>query len=425
MQVSVEAGEGLERKLTVQVPAETVEMEVNNRLNSMKNSVRMDGFRPGKIPMRVIRQKYAAAVLQEVASELMQSSFRDAITQESLRPAGDPVIQADDLKIGQEIKYTATFEVYPEVVLAPIADLAIEKTQASVTDDDIDKMIDTLRKQKMDWSEVERASVEGDRVSIDFSGSIDGEKFDGGTGNDMPVVLGEGQMIPGFEENLKGKKVSDETTFKVPFPEDYAAKELAGKEAEFAVTVKKVEEPVLPEVNEEFAKTFGVASGDTEQLKTEIGANMTRELNKRLRTMLKENVMAALIDVNSVDVPASIVKEEAETLKKQTEIQQPGSNMAVETYMDDARRRVQLGILLAEVAKASELNIDAAMIKSRVEEMAKDYDDPDEFIRYYMGNQELLTGVQTMVMEDAVVDWIAGQAKVSSKDSSFDEVMNP
>jgi len=425
MQVSVEAGEGLERILTVQVPAETVETEVNNRLNSLKSSVRLDGFRPGKIPLRVIKQKYTGAVLQEVASELMQSSFRDAVTQESLRPAGDPVIHAEDLAIGQEMKYTATFEVYPEVELAPIADLAIEKIQASVNDSDVDKMIDTLRKQKTDWAEVERASADGDRVSIDFVGSIDGEKFDGGSANDMPIVLGAGQMIPGFEENLKAKKVSDETTFKVPFPEDYAAKELAGKEAEFAVTVKKVEEPKMPEVNEEFAKAFGVESGDAGQLKTEINANMTRELDKRLRAILKENVMAALLEANPVDVPSATVKEEAETLKKQTEIQQPGSNLTVESFMNDAKRRVQLGMLLAEVAKASELNIDADMIKARIEEMAKDYDDPDEFVRYYMGNQELLGGVQTMVMEDAVVDWIADQASVTSKDSSFDEVMNP
>jgi len=425
MQVSVEAGEGLERKLTVQVPAETVEVEVNNRLNSLKKSVRIDGFRPGKIPLRVIKQKYSGAVLQEVAGELMQSSFRDAVTQESLRPAGDPVIDADDLVIGQEMKYTATFEIYPEIELAPIADLAIEKIETSINDEDVDKMIDTLRKQKMDWAEVDRASADGDRVSIDFVGSIDGEKFDGGSANDMPVVLGSGQMIPGFEENLKAVKVSDETTFKVPFPEDYAAKELAGKEAEFAVTVKKIEEPEMPEVNEEFAKAFGVESGDVAQLKTDISANMARELDKRLRAVLKENVMTALLAANPVDVPAATVKEEAETLKKQTEIQQPGSNLTVESFIDDARRRVQLGMLLAEVAKASELKIDADMIKARIEAMAKDYDDPDEFVRYYMGNQELLAGVQTMVMEDAVVDWIAGQATITAKDGSFDEVMNP
>lgn len=425
MQVSVEAGEGLERKLTIQVPAETVEMEVNNRLNSIKNTVKMDGFRPGKVPLKVVKQKYSGTVLQEVAGELMQSSFREALTQENLNPAGDPVIHAEDLVLGQVMEYTATFEVYPEVALSPISDLAIEKIEAAVEAGDVDKMIDILRKQKMDWKEVDRASADGDRVSIDFVGTVDGEKFDGGSANDMPMVLGAGQMIPGFEEKLTGLKASDETTFKVPFPEDYAAKELAGKEAEFAVTVKKVEEPKLPEIDEEFAKAFGVESGDTEQLLSDIKANMERELGRKLRSLLKANVMDALVAANPLDVPAAVVAQEAETLKKQTEIQTPGSTLTVDAFMDDAKRRVQLGLILAEVAKASSLNIDADMIKARIEEMAQDYDDPDEFVRYYMGNQELLSGVQTLVMEDKVVDWIVDQAAVSAKNSSFDEVMNP
>ena len=425
MQVSVEAGEGLERKLTVQVPAETVELEVNNRLNSIKNTVRVDGFRPGKVPLKVIKQKYSGTILQEVAGELMQRTFREALTQENLNPAGDPRIEAKDLLLGQVMEYTATFEVYPEVVLAPVADLSIEKLDASVEDADVDNMIDVLRKQKMDWSEVDRASANEDRISMDFVGSVDGEKFDGGSANDMPMVLGAGQMIPGFEENLTGLKAGEETTFKVPFPDDYAAKDLAGKEAEFAVTVKKVEEPKLPEINEEFAKAFGVESGDTEQLKTEIKANMERELAKRLSSLLKGKVMDALVSANPVDVPSATVTQEAEALKKQTEAQQPGNNLPVDVFMNDAKRRVQLGMLLAEVAKVSALNIDADMIKARVEDMAKDYDDPDEFVRYYMGNQEMLNGVQTLVMEDMVVDWIIEQATVTTESSNFDAVMNP
>ena len=425
MQVSVEAGEGLERKVTVQVPAETVELEVNNRLNSLKNTVRVDGFRPGKVPLKVIKQKYSGTILQEVAGELMQSSFREALTQENLNPAGDPQIQAENLVLGQVMEYTATFEVYPEIALSPVADLSIEKIDASVADADVDNMIDVLRKQKMDWAEIERASANEDRITIDFVGSVEGEKFDGGSANDMPMVLGAGQMIPGFEEHLTGLKVNEETTFKVSFPDDYAAKDLAGKEAEFAVTIKKVEEPKLPEINEDFAKAFGVESGDVEQLKSEIKANMVRELGRRLRTLLKEKVMDALISANPVDVPSAIVAQEAETMKKQTEVQAPGSDRTLDTFMDDAKRRVQLGMVLAEVAKISGLNINADMVKSRIEDMAKDYDDADEFIRYYMSNNELLRGVETLVMEDAVVDWVAEQATVTAVNSSFDEVMNP
>ena len=425
MQVSVETGDGLERKVTVQVPAETVEAEVNNRLNSLKDTVRIDGFRPGKIPLKVIKQKYAGTILQEVAGELMQRTFQEALSQENLTPAGDPQIDASDLKLGQVMEYTATFEIFPEVTIAPIAELAVEKIEASVEDSDVDNMIDVLRKQKMDWNEVERASADGDRVSIDFVGTVDGEKFDGGSANEMPMVLGSGQMIPGFEEKLIGLKVSDETTFKVPFPDDYAAKELAGKEAEFSVTVKKVEESVMPEVDEEFAKAFGVESGDVGQLKTEIKANMERELIKRLSVLLKQSVMDALVEANPIDVPSATVKEEAEALKKQTEVQTPNSILTVDAFMEDAKRRVQLGMLLADVAKASDLNIDAEMVKSRIDEMSKDYDDPDEFVNYYMGNQELLQGIQSLVMEDMVVNWIVDQATVTNTSSNFDAVMNP
>lgn len=425
MQVSVETGEGLERKVTVQVPAETVELEVNNRLNSLKNTVRIDGFRPGKVPLNVIKQKYSGTILQEVASELMQKTFQEALTQENLNPAGDPIIKASDLELGSIMEYTATFEVYPEIELAPVSELAIEKIEASIEDSDVDKMIDVLRKQKMDWVGADRASADGDRVSIDFVGTVGGEKFDGGSANDMPMVLGSGQMIPGFEEKVLGLKATEETTFKVPFPDDYAAKDLAGKEAEFTVTIKKVEEPKLPEVNVDFAKAFGVESGEVEQFKSEIRANMDRELTKRLRTLLKEAVMDELAKVNPVEVPSATVVQEAETLKAQSDAQTPGNNLSMDTFMDEAKRRVQLGMILSEVAKISALNIDADMVKERIEEMAKDYDDPVEFVNYYMGNQELLNGVQTLVMEDMVVDWIASQANVNSKSSTFDEVMNP
>jgi len=425
MQVSVETGEGLERKLTIQVPAETVETEVNNRLESIKGTVRIDGFRPGKVPLKVVKQKYSGTVLQEVAGELMQRSFRDALTQENLQPAGDPVIKANDPVLGEAMEFTVTFEVFPELALAPVSELSIEKVEASVDDADVDNMIDVLRKQKMDWNEVDRASANDDRITIDFVGTVDGEKFDGGSANDMPMTLGAGQMIPGFEEALTGLKAGEETTFKVPFPDDYAAKELAGKEAEFAVTVKKVEEPKLPEIDEEFAKAFGVESGDVDQLKSEIRANMERELTRRLRTLVKESVMDALIEKNPVEVPSAIVAEEAETLKKQTEVQSPGTDLPVDVFMADAKRRVQLGMILAEVAKASALNINPDMVKERIEEMAQDYDDPDEFIRYYMGNQEMLRGIETLVMEDKVVDWVVEQAQVSTKSNSFDEVMNP
>lgn len=425
MQVSVEAGKGLERKVTVQVPAETVELEVNKRLNSLKNTVRLDGFRPGKIPLKIIKQKYSGTVLKEVAGDLMQNTFREALTQEKLNPAGDPKVQAEDVVLGQVMEYTATFEVYPEVELAPVTDIAIEAVDASIEETDIDKMIDTLRKQKMDWLETDRASANEDRITVDFVGSIDGEKFEGGAATDLPIVLGAGQMIPGFEEHLSGLKTGEESSFKVNFPDDYAALEMAGKEAEFAVTVKKVEESKLPEINEDFAKKFGVENGDVEQLRSEIKANMERELSRRLRTLLKDKVMAALTEANPIDLPSAIVTQEAEALKKQTEAQTSGNSQTLDSFMDDAKRRVQLGLLLAEIAKVSKLQVNADTVKARIVEMAKDYDDADEFIQYYMNNRELLRSVETLVMEDAVVDWVLEQATVTTKNSGFDEVMNP
>lgn len=425
MQVSVEAGEGLERKLKIQIPTETVDMQVESRLKSMLPRVKIDGFRPGKVPLKVVKQHYGAQVFQEVAGELIQNSFRDALTQENLNPAGEPSISTDGIKQGEPLEFTATFEIYPEVELAAVADIKLEKIKASVTDADVDTMIETLRKQRSSWSVVERTAGDGDKVVIDFKGRVDGEAFEGGSAEDVPVVIGSASMIPGFEANLNGLKAGDETTFKVTFPDDYNAERLAGKEAEFEVTVKAVEESSLPEVDEEFAKSFGVEDGSTDKLREDIRGNMARELENRIRTEMKNAVMDQLLEKNPIDVPAAIVQQEAETLQKQTATQMPGSEQAVEAYMNDATRRVKLGLILAEVVKTAAIQPDAEKVRQRVETMSKDYEDPDEFVRYYQSNPQLLRGIETLVMEDMVVDWVAEQADVSSVESTFDEVMKP
>jgi trigger factor len=424
MQVSVEAGEGLERKLKIQIPTETIDMQVESRLKSMLPRVKIDGFRPGKVPLKVVKQHYGEQVFQEVAGELMQNSFRDALAQENLNPAGDPSISADSFKQGEPLEFTATFEVYPDVELAPVSGMKLEKIRSSVTDADVEKMIETLRKQRSSWSEVDRAAGDGDKVNIDFKGTVDGEAFDGGSAESVPFVIGSGAMIPGFEENLKGLKAGDETTFKVNFPDDYKAEHLAGKEAEFEVTVKTVEESLLPEVDEEFAKSFGVGDGSTDQLREDIRGNMERELENRIRTEMKNAVMDQLIEANPIEVPAAIVREEAETLRKQTATQLPGSEQPVETYTDDATRRVKLGLILAEVVKTAAIKPDAEKVRERVEIMSKDYEDPDEFVRYYQSNPQLLRGIETLVMEDMVVDWIIDQAEVKETERSFDDLMN-
>lgn len=424
MQVSVEAGEGLERKLKIQIPTETVDMQVESRLKSMLPRVKIDGFRPGKVPLKVVKQHYGAQVFQEVAGELMQNSFRDALVQENLNPAGDPSISAESFKQGEPLEFTATFEIYPEFELAPVAGMKLEKIKSSVTDADVEKMIETLRKQRSSWSEVERAAGDGDKVVVDFKGMIDGEAFDGGSADSVPVVIGSGSMIPGFEDNLEGLKAGEETTFKVNFPDDYKAEHLAGKEAEFVVTVKTVEQSSLPEVDEEFAKSFGVEDGSTEKLRQDIRGNMTRELENRIRTEMKNAVMDKLLEANPIDVPAAIVSQEAETLQKQTAAQLPGSEQPVEAYTDDAMRRVKLGLILAEVVKTAAIQPDAEKVRERVEAMSKDYEDPDEFVRYYQSNPQLLRGIETLVMEDMVVDWIMDQAEVNETERSFDDLMN-
>jgi trigger factor len=424
MQVSVEAGEGLERKLKIQIPTETVDMQVESRLKSMLPRVKIDGFRPGKVPLKVVRQHYGEQVFQEVAGELMQNSFRDALAQENLNPAGDPSISTDSLKQGEPLEFTVTFEVYPEIELAPVTGMKLEKIKSSVTDADVDKMIETLRKQRSSWTEVERAAGDNDKVTVDFRGMVDGEAFDGGSAESVPVVIGSGSMIPGFEDNLRGLKAGDETTFKVNFPDDYKAEHLAGKEAEFAVTVKTVEEPSLPDVDEEFARSFGIEDGGTEKLREDIRGNMERELENRIRTEMKNAVMDMLIEANPIDVPAAIVSQEAETLQKQTAAQVPGSEQSVESYTDDATRRVKLGLILAEVVKAAAIQPDAEKVRERVEAMSRDYEDPDEFVRYYQSNPQLLRGIETLVMEDMVVEWIIDQAEVSETERSFDDLMN-
>lgn len=424
MQVSVETGEGLERKLTVQVPAETVDAQVESRLQSMRHQVKVDGFRPGKVPFSVVKKRYAAQVFQEVAGEVMQNTFRDAVTQENLRPASDPSIEPKSFELGKPLEYVATFEIYPDVELAPVSDLKIEKLVAEIKDSDIDGLLETLRKQKANWSEVERASEDGDRVTMSFKGSIDGELFKGGSAENVPLVIGSNSMIPGFEDQIIGLAKDAESTISITFPADYSAADLAGKPAEFAITVSKVEVSELPVLDDSFAKDFGVEEGGLAKLREDVKNNMQRELDNRIASDLKSKVMDQLLEVNSVQVPKAIVLEEAETLKQQASAQ-AGSDQSVDMFMADAERRVKLGMLLGDLVKLSGLQPDQAKVFERIELMAKDYEDPGEFVNHYKSNPQMMRGVESLVVEDMIVDWIVDQAKVSTIDSSFDEVMKP
>ncbi len=428
MQVSVETGEGLERKLTVQVPAETVEQEVESRLKSMSGRVRIDGFRPGKVPLKVVKQQYGQSVQQEVVGELMQSSFRDAVVQEDLKLAGNPSIEPKTMGMGEALEYVATFEVYPEVTLGDLSALEIERVQASVDESDVDEMIETLRKQRTTYEVVDRASAEGDQVTVSFEGFVDGESFEGGKAESVPMVLGSGSMIPGFEDALIGKSAGDEFSFEVSFPDDYHVDDLKGKPATFETKIISVAEAKIPEVDEDFVKSFGVDSGDIEQLRKDINDNMERELRNKLQSVLKNNVMDALLEAHPIDVPTSLIEEECEALQKQMSEAgqlQGGMSLPKELFEPQAKKRVSLGLIVAEVIKKAEIRPDADKIKAKIDDIAATYEDPQEVINHYQNNPQLMQSIEGLVLEDMMVEWVAEQAKVTEVVEKFAEIMKP
>jgi len=428
MQVSVESGEGLERKLTVQVPAETVDKEVESRLNSMRSRVKIDGFRPGKVPLKVVKQQYGGSVLQEVVGEVMQNTLRDAVVQESLNPVGNPTIEPTQIEPGKPLEYIATFEVYPEVTLADCSKMEIERATAEVNDEDVETMIETLLKQRTSYETVDRAAQDDDQVVIDFVGSIEGVEFEGGKADAVPVVIGAGSMIPGFEENLVGKSADDEFEFEVNFPDDYHAEELKGKLAKFATKVISVAEPKSPELDEEFAKSFGVEDGSIDQLRKDIRENMERELRNKLQDTLKKEVMDKLIEANDVLVPKALIDAECENLQKQMSESgnlQAGMTLPKELFEGEAKRRVSLGLIVGEAVKVSELKPDADRVKAKVDDLAKTYEDPQEVINHYNNNPQLKQSLEGLVLEEMIVEWIVDQAKVTDAPTNFHDLMNP
>jgi trigger factor len=429
MQVSVETTNGLERRMTVELPVERVDDEVQNRLKQMSRSASVKGFRPGKVPHKVLAQQYGQQVRDEVVGELIQSTYFEAVGQEKLQPAGMPNIEPTVNEAGKNLQYTATFEVMPEVTLADVSGAKLEKRVAEVSDDDLEKMMDTLLKQRATWEEIDRAAADDDRLNIDFKGTIDGEEFSGNSGENVPVTIGSGRMIKGFEEGLVGAKAGDELTLDLQFPEDYAHKEVAGKPVQFAVKVNSVEESKLPELDEEFAKSFGIGDGSLESLRQEVRNNMEREMKQALIDGNKQAVMDKLIELNSIEVPGALVENEAEQLKQQMMQQmhipegKAGVELDTSMFRDQAERRVSLGLILSEVIKSKELKADDDNVRAKVEELASTYEEPQQVIDWYYGDKSRLSQIESLVLEDAVVDWVFEQADVTEKSSSFDEVM--
>tara|TARA_R110000764_G_scaffold2641_7_gene11509 strand:+ start:546 stop:1892 length:1347 start_codon:yes stop_codon:yes gene_type:complete len=430
MQVSVETTSGLERRMTIGVPADRIESEVNKRLQQTAQRAKVDGFRPGKVPMSVIRKRYGASAHQEVIGEVIQSTFYEAIMQEKLTPAGAPNVEPKSMEEGKDFEYTATFEVYPEITLAEFDGIKVERLESEVTDADLDTMLETLRKQNTRFETVERAAQNDDQLTIDFVGKVDGEAFQGGTADDSNIVLGSGRMIPGFEEGLVGAKAGDSLTLNVTFPEDYQNLDLAGKAAEFDVTVKAVAEPALPELNEEFFTQFGVSEGGIEGFRAEVRKNMERELNQAIKTKVKAQVMDGLLETNTVDVPKALVANEIDRLREQAVQQFGGSNiqasqLPAELFEEQAKRRVSLGLVVAEVVKKNDIKPDNDRVRTMIEELAAAYQEPEQVINWYYQNEQQLGEIQSVVLEEQVVDTVLQKAQVTDKKVAYEEAVKP
>lgn len=431
MQVSLETTSGLERRLTVGVPAEQVENEVENRLKQAARNVNIKGFRKGKVPLSVVKQRFGAGIRQEVVGDVISRSFYAAVQKENVKPAGQPAIQPKQLAEGKDLEYTATFEVYPNVTLGDLTTFEIKRPVAEVTDADVSNMLEVLRKHQASWSVVERAAADGDQVNIDFLGTKEGVEFAGGKADNHNLVLGSKSMIPGFEEGIIGMKAGDKKVIALTFPADYQAEELKGAAVEFAITVNSVSAADLPPLDEEFFKKFGVLDGGEEQFRKEVKANMERELTNALKAKVKAQVMDALIAAHTPEVPKALVANEINVLRNQM-LQRFGGqkqNFDVKSLLPDtmfeeeAGRRVTLGLIVGEIVKAAKIKPDTKRVNAMIEEIASTYQEPDEVVQYYKGNQELMAGVESAVLEDQVVDHILGQAKVTEATSSYDEVI--
>lgn len=430
MQVSVETTQGLERRLTITVPAETVSKEIQKRIIGLSKTQRIDGFRPGKVPVKVIQKRFGAAVAEEVAGEVMQRNFYEAIVAEKLNLAGAPTLEPAQVKEGEDFSFTAILEVYPEFEVAGVEALEIEKSVSEVKDADIDSMIETLRKQHAEWVVVDRAAEANDQVKVDFNGSIDGEEFEGGKAEDFTLAMGQGRMIPGFEEGIVGKTAGEEFTVEVTFPEEYHAENLKGKKASFAINLKAVEAQELPEITPEFVNKFGVEDGSLDSLKVEISKNMSRELEQAIKADTKTKVLDALVAKNDIEIPGALVKQEIDTLRKQA-MQRFGQmapdnapELPDELFAEQANRRVKIGLVLGEFIKASEITADDERVQEMISSMASAYEDPTEVIAYYKDNAQALENVRNVAVEDQAIDLILEKAKVTETEVAFEELMN-
>jgi trigger factor len=432
MQANLETLGQLERRLSIAVPMAEIDSEVDSRLKRLSRTVKMHGFRPGKVPLKVVAQQYGGQVRQEVLGDALQKSFGEAVRQQNIKVAGYPRFEAKPPSDGaSDFEYSATFEVYPEVVLGDISGRVLARPVLEVSEAEVDRTLEIMRKQRASYAPVERAAASGDRVTIDYRGTMDGKEFDGGVAKDYAVVIGEGRMLPDFEKQLAGMKAAESKTFELRFPDDYHGKEVAGKTAQFEITVSQVAEPVLPQVDAEFAKTLGVADGDLGKMRSEIRGNLEREVKTRLKNRIKDQVMQALLDTTGIEVPKALVEMEIQRMQTMARQDLVARGIPVKDdtplppgmFEKQAQRRVNLGLILAEVVRINSLQAKPEQVGAVVEEQAQSYEHPAEVVKWFYQSPERLRDIESMVLEDNVVAWAMATARVEDKAVSFDELM--
>jgi trigger factor len=424
------AASSLERRIDMAVAMAEIEREVEQQLKRIAKTAKMAGFRPGKVPMKMVTQMYGSQARSDALGAAVEKAFGEMVREQKLRVAGQPRIEPKASSGEGKVEFTAVFEVFPEFQIAEITDKSIEKPVLAVTDAEVDKTIEVLRKQRTTYVPAGRAATEGDRLVIDFTGRRDGEEFEGGKAVDYPVFVGGGMMLPDFEAALNGVTAGEEKVFDVNFPEDYHAKELAGGKVQFSIVVKSVEMPKLPEVDADFARALGIADGDLDKMRVEVRSNLEREVAKRLRARAKEQAMNILLEANPIDVPAAMVQAEAQQMAENAlrDLQQRNpqmKNMPVEAswFTDQAAKRVRLGLIVAELVKAKDLLVKPDQVRAVVDEFASTFEDPQEVVRWYYSQPQRLAEAEALAMENNVVEWVLANAKVTEKPVAFDELM--
>ncbi len=429
MQVTVETTAGLERKMRVVVPSERVEVLVTEKIKQTAKQAKINGFRPGKVPLREVKRRFGAGIRQEVSSEMIQSTYGEALQKEDINPAGMPKIEEVNIEEGKDLEYTAVFEVFPEIEVSGLESIEVERLSSSIEEADLEKMIDTLREQRLVYAETDRAAAVKDQVNLDFEGFLEDEPFEGGKAEGTDLVLGSGSMIPGFEDGLTGLKADEEKDLKLTFPENYQAENLAGQEVLFKIKVNKVSEPELPELNDEFFEQFDVKEGGAEAFRKEVTNNMKRELDSAIKAKVKDQVMDGLSDNNEVDLPQSLIDQEVNRMRQEA-VQQFGggaqfdpSMLPAEMFSEQAQKRVKIGLIVSAIVDKNSLEADAEKVRETIEEMASTYQEPEEVINYYYSNEQQLSQIQNMVLEGQIVDFVLESAKVTDKTVSYDEAV--